>query len=220
MSRRWEGQRRRTGDDPAVAVSAGWTSPTSRFRDQEGRMMGFWDFFEKKQSGAPDPLKDLVLSKLRVGYLVDFDLQTWQVTAHSRYDFGEGCRSEEWQLTSGRTVRYLEREDDDDVEWSWSQKIPIGAIDGDVGRHIIDHDDPPSRLVFKGKTYYLEESGPARMYEGGGGTPKEFVYWDFIDEGDGQFLTIEQWGETDFEAAFGQTVEEYQFTNILPGGES
>ncbi|MFQ5585121.1 MAG: DUF4178 domain-containing protein [Calditrichia bacterium] len=43
------------------------------------------------------------------------------------------------------------------------------------------------------------------------------MYWDFIDEEDENFLTIEQWGETEFEAAMGYYVEEYQFTNILPG---
>jgi hypothetical protein len=30
-------------------------------------------------------------------------------------------------------------------------------------------------------------------------------------------LTIEQWGDIQFEAYVGQYVEEYQFINILPG---
>ena len=34
----------------------------------------------KSVDDAPDPIADLVLEKLKVGYLVDYDLQTWRVT--------------------------------------------------------------------------------------------------------------------------------------------
>ena len=67
-------------------------------------------------------------------------------------------------------------------------------------------------------TYYLDESGSGRMHQEGQAT-KEFIHWDFIDEEDEHCLTIEQWGETEFEAAEGYYVEEYQFTSILPGGQ-
>ncbi len=177
--------------------------------------MGLKDLFKKKEEDF-DPLKDLVLSKLRVGYYVDFDMKTWEVTGQSRNDFGEGDVADEWELTTGREKWYLERAEDDEVEWSFSKKLPIGAIEGDVRQHIIEHEDPPNQIVCKGKTYYLDESGSGRMLQDGQAT-REFVYWDFIDEEDEHFLTIEQWGETEFEAAEGYYVEEYQFTSILPG---
>ena len=60
-----------------------------------------------------DPLRDLVLEKLRVGYFVDYDLKTWQVTAYGLYDF-DGQKVEEWELTNDRDLRYLERYEDDD----------------------------------------------------------------------------------------------------------
>jgi hypothetical protein len=177
-------------------------------------------FFKKKEKEEEfDPLKDLVLSKLRVGYLVDYDMKTWEVTGYNKYDFGEGYTAEEWELTSGREKVYLERAEDDEVEWALSKKIPIGAIEGNIRQHIIEHDDPPEQIVCKGKTYYLDESGAGYMYEGGEGPRKEFIYWDFIDEEDEHFVTIEQWGETEFEAAEGFYVEEYQFSNILPSGK-
>jgi hypothetical protein len=44
-----------------------------------------------------------------------------------------------------------------------------------------------------------------------------FVVWDFSDEKSTKFLSIEQWGETKFDMTIGFPVEEYQFTNILPG---
>ena len=36
--------------------------------------------FGKKKKEEFDPFQDLVLSKLKVGYLVDYDLKTWDVT--------------------------------------------------------------------------------------------------------------------------------------------
>lgn len=178
--------------------------------------MSLRDLFTKKEDDF-DPLKDLELAKLKVGYYVDYDLKTWEVTAYNRYDFGEGYTTDEWELSEGREKWYLERAEDDEVEWAFSKKLPMGAIEGDVRQHILDHDDPPNQIVCKGKTYYLDESGSGYLYAEGAGPAKEFIYWDFIDEEDEHFVTIEQWGETDFEAAEGHYVEEYQFSNILPG---
>ena len=179
--------------------------------------MIFKDLFGKRDKDSLDPLKDLTLSKLKVGYIFDYDLKTWQVKAYNTYDFEDEYKAEEWEISSGNETWYLERSEDDEVEWSLSRKIPISSIEGDVRKHIIDHDDPPEQITCKDKKYYLEESGPGYFYEGGKEPAKEFVYWEFIDEVDEHFITIEQWGETEFEAAEGFSAEEYQFTNILPG---
>jgi hypothetical protein len=40
--------------------------------------------------------------------------------------------------------------------------------------------------------------------------------WDYADDSGKYSLTIEQWGETDYELSVGREVEEYQFSNILP----
>ncbi|MFV1977228.1 MAG: DUF4178 domain-containing protein [Candidatus Scalindua sp.] len=53
--------------------------------------------------------------------------------------------------------------------------------------------------------------------KGGGKERIEFLYWDYYDLSEEKTLTIEQWGEDKFDASVGNYVEEYQFTNILPG---
>lgn len=181
--------------------------------------MGLMDFLKKKENNQIDPLSDLVLSKLKTGYMLDYDLKTWKVTGYFKYDFGEGYTAEEWELTSGNDKYFLGREEDDDVEWTLSNKVPMGALEGDVRKHIIDNEDPPDKVTYKEKIYYLDESGTGKMYENGKPPAKEFIYWDLIDEEDEHFLSIEQWDETEFEASQGFYVEEYQFTNILPGAD-
>ena len=179
--------------------------------------MGLTDrlFGKKKVDEEPDPLADLVLEKLKVGYLVDYDLRTWQVTGYSRYTFsGKDDSVEEWELTAAGEQRYLEWADGG---WSLSSKISIGAIDGDIRRHILDHDDPPARIVFKGTAYHLDASYAGRMFPDGKGSGEDVIRWEFLDEDETSFVGVEQWSETEFAAAAGFVVEDYQFDHILPG---
>jgi hypothetical protein len=54
------------------------------------------------------------------------------------------------------------------------------------------------------------------FYKDGTGPGQELLEWCFEDESGKKLLTIEQWGEDEFEAFIGEQVEEYQFSNILP----
>lgn len=179
--------------------------------------MGLRDrlFGKKNVEEEPDPLADLVLPKLKVGYLVDYDLQTWQVTSYSRYTLsGKEASVEEWELTAGGEQRYLELADG---AWSLSRKISIGAIDGDVRQHIVDHEDPPDRITFRDVEYHLDASYAGHMFPNGQGPGQQMIRWEFVDGAETSFVGIEQWSETEFAAAAGSVAEEYQFTHILPG---
>lgn len=182
--------------------------------------MGLFDLFRRQEAPEEpeiDPLKDLVLDKLRVGFLVDYDLETWKVTAYNRYDFDEGDLVEEWELTHGRKKRYLERAEDDDVVWTLAQKVPLGAIERDVRKYIIEHDEAPQRLSWDNVQFFLDGSAAGYLFPGGDGKGQELIKYEYIDESEERFLTIEQWSETDFEASGGSYVEDYEFSNILPG---
>ena len=161
-----------------------------------------------------DPL-DLSLADLKKGYLVDYDLKTWQVTSHNTYDF-DGERAEEWELFSGDDRCYLQGEKDDEYAWSISRKIAFSALGPEVKDHLLQHDDPPQAIVYDGTRYTLEESGAGHFFPDGRVAGDEMIYWDYTDETGEQLLTLEQWGETEFEASVGKTVKEYEFRNILP----
>lgn len=167
---------------------------------------------------ALDPLKDLVLAKLRVGYLVDYDLRTWQVTDHQLYRFNDGRRAEEWELIEGRDKLYLELSTGDGEVYSLSRSIPLGAIgDGKVRQHILDHEDPPDRVDHDGTTFYLDGSVGGHMSAfAAGGPNRQLIAWEYLDESEERFLSIVQWGESEFTAVRGELVEDYQFSNILP----
>jgi len=181
--------------------------------------MGWKDFFGKKPrqgESGPDPLHDLTLSHLKVGYFVDYDLKTWEVTGYNTYDWGEGDISEEWQLRSHDETIHIEKETDDTEIWSLSRPVAFNRLGMDLRRHMESHDDPPEQIQFDGTRYFLEEFGGGYFRPGGKGDGKQFLSWSFEDDSGERYLTITQWGENDFEASVGHPVEPYQFTNILP----
>lgn len=169
-------------------------------------------------------LADLRLDTMRRGDLVDYDLKTWEVTGLSAYDY-EGFPAREWQLTCGDEVRFLERsEEDGRVEWTLTRSIAIGDIEEDVAAAIAADQDPPGAVHFEGRRYEASEStaGAQRDIADDGSTAegpgREFVNWNY-EAADGRVLFLVQWGEQRFSAYEGENVEEYSFTDILPGGE-
>ncbi|MFQ5482966.1 MAG: DUF4178 domain-containing protein [Nitrospinaceae bacterium] len=177
----------------------------------------FWDkiFKKKKEENIFD---NLVLSKLKPGYLVDYDMKTYRVAARNRYAWQEGGVTDEWELHGDGGVWFLERSEDDGyVEWSLCQKVPIAELEGDVAGQIIKDEDPPEEVVYQGKKFRFMDDDVGEFFRGDAEAGLKFVAWDFEDETGETTLTIEQWGETKFDMQVGFEVEEYQFINILPG---
>ncbi len=184
--------------------------------------MGWREFFgigakKPPTPPGPDPIADLTLARIQVGYMIDYDMKTWQVEAYHYYDWGHGEITHEWQLKSHDDTIYLERESDDEDAWAISRKVSLGRLGAGVREHLKTNDDPPDEIVYEGVTYYLEEWAGGNFHKNGKGPAQEMLAWDYEDDTGQKFLSIEQWDEEDFEAAVGEPVEEYQFTNILPG---
>lgn len=180
--------------------------------------MGLLDRF-RKEPDLPelDPLKDLVIAKLQEGWLLDYDLRTWRVTDHNLYRFNDGRRAAEWELSEGHDKLYLEL-DPKSGTVSLSREIAVNAIDGDVRRHILDHEDPPERLAHDGVEYFLDGSvGGSISSAKATGPNRDLIVWEFLDEAEERFLSIVQWSDTEFTAAVGEVVQDYLFSNILPG---
>lgn len=171
------------------------------------------------------PISNYTLSMMIPGFLVDFDLKTWQVTAKKEYDY-EGDRAMEWELRAEGEVRFLERaEDDGRVELTLTRSVSIRTFDEDVMGTILDEDDPPEVVHLSGREYTAVESstGTQRVADEGDkenedadtDNGRDFVSWSYESE-DGHVVFVLRWGDRDFSAYEGEYVEEYQFTDILP----
>ena len=184
-------------------------------------MVSFKKLLRREKEPEVDPLVDYTLDKMMTGFFVDYDLRTWEVTAITAYNY-DGQETEEWQLSSGDQVRFLERAaEDGKVEWTLTRRISLRAVDGDVAGTVLDEGEPPEQVWFEEAEYSAVESGSGTMVETMGGQgateSREFVSWSYESEG-GRVLHVVQSGDRDFSAYEGEYVEEYQFTNILPAG--
>jgi len=180
--------------------------------------MGFKKWFGKEDEGREDVYQDYTLDTMKVGYLVDYDLKTWEVIGCNTYDY-DGFLTTEWELRGGDEVRFLERgEEDGKAEWTLTRRIQISQIEEAIIDAVLADDDPPEEIHFEGRLYAAVESGAGLFREGGEGEGREFVSWSYEAEED-RVLFVTQWGERDFAAYEGQYVEEYQFIDILPGRE-
>jgi hypothetical protein len=175
-----------------------------------------WNPFKKKEEEPEtiDPL-DLSLSHLKPGFVLDYDLKTWQVTAHHYYDY-DGDRIDEWELTCGDDMAYLDRGEDDGITWTLTRKIRLSSIESNIRDHMRNNDDPPDEIIHKGVTYHGESSAVGNYFKDSAGSGQEFLTWDYLDESEKLTLSIEQWGDDEYDASVGEIVEEYQFSNILP----
>ncbi len=181
--------------------------------------MGFFDDLfgkKKKEEEEVDPL-DIKLSRLKKGYILDYDLSSWEVKEVYNYDWGDQFFTREYKIFNGKDSRYLHVEEDDELELILSQKIKPVTIDADIPEHIIKHGHPPKKLHFKGKTYNLESESPGYFNEED--KPEQWVEhisWTYYDEEEENIINIEQWGEREFEASVGKVLKEFEISNVIP----
>ena len=186
--------------------------------------MGIFDRFKKKKDDTSnDSIHDLSLTDLRVGFYVDYFLATWEVRAAHRYDW-DGDESLEWQLTSPQGTLYLQLESDDVVDLSMSKAIDFTELDESVREALLKDGDPPKQINYGGTVYTMQESSGGHFFENGQQSSdvqgRELISWDYENADGQQYLTIEQWGETEFKASTGWPVQDFQFSNILPGANT
>ena len=179
--------------------------------------MGIFDFFKKEKDPEYDP-SNLKITDLQPGFLLDYDLKSWQIKEAYEYDWGNNYFTREFMLESSDEVVYLHMDENDELELNVSKKVKIRAIDEDIPEYIIEHEQPPKKIHFEGKDYYLDRESPGYFSD----DPKdddswvEFISWDYYDKSEENTLTLEQWGDKEFAAAKGKIVKEFEFSNILP----
>ena len=179
--------------------------------------MGLFDFFKKKKTPDYDP-NNMKITQLKKGFVLEYDLKNWEVTAEYEYDWGGNFFSKEYKLDSGDQVLFLTVVEDDELYLYVTEKIRIRNIDDDLPEYINRHEEPPSKVVYNGKTFYRdsESDGYFRDTADKEADWARVISWDYFDESEKEVLFIEQWGEKEYEASTGKVAEEFEFSNILP----
>lgn len=180
--------------------------------------MGLFDglFGKKEKKEEVDPL-DIKLTQMKKGYILDYDLSSWEVKEVYNYDWGDHFFSREFKIFNGKDTRYLHVEEDDELELELSQKVKPTTIDPDLPDYIAQHGHPPKKINFKGVNYFLESESPGYFNEEGKADQwAEFITWNYYDEEEVNTLSIEQWGDREFDASVGKVLKAFEISNIIP----
>ncbi|MBL4559710.1 MAG: hypothetical protein COC06_02695 [Bacteroidales bacterium] len=177
--------------------------------------MGLTDFFKRKQPKYDST--NIRVTDLDVGFVFEYDLESWEVQASYEYDWGDNYFSKEYKINNGAKTLFLSVEDDDEIILSVCNKIKVRELGENVLADLMTHQKAPTTLIYKDKKYFFEKESPGYFNDKARGEDwVEFIAWDFEDESGEYLITIEQWDEKEFEASAGKTVKEFEISNILP----
>lgn len=184
--------------------------------------MGLFDFFKgnkDKEEASFDPL-DIRIEDLKKGDLFDYNLETWTVAEEFEYDWGDECFTKELLVEKGSEKKYLTIDIEDGLEITLQEKVTLRSLDENFVDHLMDVQEPLKKVQYNGVKYFKD----AKNYgyyrnvntksEG-----EECISWDFYDADEKHILTIEQWGENEFEVSVGKVIKPSDISDILPSSK-
>ncbi|HAA15452.1 MAG TPA: DUF4178 domain-containing protein [Cytophagales bacterium] len=179
--------------------------------------MGLRNIFGRKEKEPDYDPTNISLLDMKAGWVLDYDMKSWEVVGQFEYDWGNNFFSDEYKIQSSNVVLYLHLEEDDELEISLAHKIRLNQVSENIPNSFKNsNEDPPRSLTFEGSTFQLEEESLGSYRDVRSDNWSDFISWNYEHPDGKQFLTLERWGEEEFELSHGQYVESYEFSNILP----
>lgn len=161
--------------------------------------------------------KDLTLNDLDIGYIVEYELRSWEITEVAHYDWGDGFKGKEFKIFDGKDSIYL-YVDPAFEELSVSYQVNIN--DGDLlasKKSIIASDEALNSLNYEDKKWVIDEEALARYKIDGNKEWADLMCWTYVDQNNEKdFVALNRWGEKKVEAYKGNLIEPFEISSILP----
>ncbi|MBD1380299.1 DUF4178 domain-containing protein [Metabacillus arenae] len=158
--------------------------------------------FGKKDT--PKPVVERNMFNLQMEDIVTYDLEDYTVVSKLSYD-DHGFKWHAYQLEGMSRTIWLSVEMDDELNLGIYEKVKMKLTL-----------PIPKKIEHDGTYYYLDESGSAKVYGVGRGQNVNGItceYFDFCDEEEERFLSVEKWG-SEIEVSSGYEIEEYELKII------
>lgn len=178
--------------------------------------MGIFDLFKKKKEETHYDPTNIKVTDLENGYLLDYDLETWTVKKMSEYDWGNNHFSREFLIESGGKTRYLNIDEDDTLVISLFEKIKYRKLGSFITNYFKEHQKFPEQITYESVIYYFDEESPGYYRDVDAENWEELIAFEYSNDEETMFLTIEQWDENEFEASIGIKLKSFEISNILP----
>lgn len=142
-------------------------------------------------------------------------IEDYELIVKARHQYEEdGFIWHELECESGADKFWIEIENDDELTVSLTlKKMKLGEV-GLTPEKIKSIEKADKGIVtFEGRSFEYEDCGKARFYRNGNRSSGEtFQYWDFESEDELHFLTVESWGEKNYELYYSEQLRPSQIS--------
>lgn len=172
----------------------------------------FFNLFKKKEDEAPININQTV-HDLKKGYLLDYNLESWEVLAAYTYRYKE-YSSKEYKIRSSAETRFLNVSDSNSLLLSLSKEENINNVYPPL-RSSVAQGQPITRFTWKGETFSLKESSQGQWADDAVNDWAIFSGWEYVNLDNTKFVYVSKWEDNSIECYVGDYLKEHQISNIL-----
>ncbi|MBL4651180.1 MAG: DUF4178 domain-containing protein [Aureispira sp.] len=173
----------------------------------------FFNLFKTKKE-EEQPIKiDYNVHDLGKGYLLDYNLESWEVLAAYTYKH-KGYSSKEYKIRSSSETRFLNVSDSNSLVLGLSKEANINNVDSGL-RSSVATGQPLARLTWDGDTYNLKESAEGQFADDATQDWASFSSWEYVNAANTKFIYVSKWEDNSIECYVGEYVKEYEISSIL-----
>jgi hypothetical protein len=173
----------------------------------------FFNLFKTKKE-EEQPIKiDYNVHDLKKGYLLDYNLESWEVLAAYTYRY-KGYSSKEYKIRSSSETLFLNVSDSNSLLLGLSREANINNIDSGL-RSSVAMGQPPTRITWDGDTYNLKESAKGEFADDARSDWASFSSWEYVDAANKKFVYVSKWEDDSIECYVGDYLKEHEISSIL-----
>jgi len=163
-----------------------------------------------------DPMR-LGIINIKAGFLVDFDLTTWETVQEWQYDWDNGNSGKEFRLVNEKeTLHLYMRNEGTQLHTILGRKVNIFSIDRELEEEIQTNSRPPSVINYEEIDYFRENTKVGWRHELTAKTSaSKITAWEYFDETMTFFMRIEQIEGQSYKATVGEVISPFEFSNVL-----
>lgn len=159
---------------------------------------------------------DFTVKDIKKGFIVEYDLKSWEAIEEYEYDWGGNYKGKEWTLFDGKNELYLYYASFPSEEISVSTRMNMLKELPDLRSDVFDKDEPRTSFAYGGKQWSIVDESPGLMINSDTKEEQEIVSWTFDDQNESEFITVVRNGEKSVDAYKGKYIKNYEVSNILP----
>lgn len=172
-------------------------------------------FGGKPQNDTPDINIHKTVHDLEPGYILDYDMDSWEVLASYTYRY-KGYSTKEYKIRSGSKTRFLNVSDANSLLLSMSEEADINQVDPKLRSSVLEG-NPIVHIHWKDERYTLKESSQGEFTDDRLQDWAAFRGHEYTNGDNTAFIYASKWEDGSVECYTGNYVKEFQIENILPG---